>query len=795
MILSNILSNYLDKFQIDILLNLLNFVHLAAITNCMIKTTTILLTVLIAYSSAYSRQYFIENITEFNNIKAGVKAGDSIIFKNNTWNDASVELSVDGTISAPVYLLPQIPGAVIFSGSSSLKISGTYIIADGFVFKNINGEKGGIVEFRTDRNILANYCRVTNCVFDNCNPISRLTETNWIILYGQNNRFDHNTILNKKNLGTTLIVQLNDTLSQNNHHRIDHNYFGPKLRGGSNGAETIRIGISTFSRTSSKTIVEENYFERCNGEVEIISVKSCDNILRKNTFYECEGGLVLRHGNQNIVEDNYFIGNDKIHTGGVRVINKGHKIYRNVFIHCAGERFRSAFSVLNGVPNSPINRYDQVKDVTIADNIFIDCKNIELCAGKDFERTARPEGVRFINNLIYCSKVQTNITVNDQIDGFTFSNNVTNSLSKFPANSFKKISIKSSANNNSWAVNYKKQQVKLAPFATKINSGVQWNYAMESPSLKPGKIIKVSPGENSIAAIVMQASANDTLELQAGETYLISKPLVISKLLTIKGNHSTLQFAGENSINFFEIENGGSLFLDGLMMNGTSANGVAASFISAGKKPMIEHYQFSATNCSFTKLTDGHKFVFVAGKGSFADIVSFTNCIFDDITGDVINIAAEKDDIGRYNAEYVKLNNCLFNKVLHGTINVYRGGNDESTTGPYFQMDHCTFNQCSNTELGYVIKLFGVQYSAINNCVFNNSGRAGRSVWYEDYGWTKHSLNHCDFFEAGKITSFYPGIVGKNIFHINPKIDGNFTATNPVLLKLSSQKSIIGYKN
>lgn len=317
--------------------------------------------------------------------------------------------------------------------------------------------------------------------------------------------------------------------------------------------------------------------------MEIISVKSCDNILRKNTFYECEGGLVLRHGNRNIIEDNYFIGNDKIHTGGIRVINAGHKISRNVFIHCAGERFRSAFTVLNGVPNSPINRYDRVKDVTIADNIFIDCKNIELCAGKDFERTARPENILFKNNLIYSSNVQTKITVNDKLDGFTFLNNISNSSSLFPANSFKKTSVNLITNKESYVIKYNNQEKILTPFATKNNSGVQWNYAVNEATFRQGKTIRVLPGENTISTIVMQASANDTLQLEEGKEYLISKPIVVSIPLTIHGKNSKLQYAGDNNINFFEIENGGSLILDGLLMNGTSENGVAASFVTAGK--------------------------------------------------------------------------------------------------------------------------------------------------------------------------------------------------------------------
>ena len=44
--------------------------------------------------------------------------------------------------------------------------------------------------------------------------------------------------------------------------------------------------------------MEQNFFDRCDGELEIISSKSCDNIYRGNTFLNCAGMLTLRHGNR-----------------------------------------------------------------------------------------------------------------------------------------------------------------------------------------------------------------------------------------------------------------------------------------------------------------------------------------------------------------------------------------------------------------------------------------------------------------------------------------------------------------
>ena len=92
-----------------------------------------------------------------------------------------------------------------------------------------------------------------------------------------------------------------------NRHRIDHNHFGhrPPLR--RNGGETIRVGNSWSSMSSSGTLVERNLFDRCDGELEIISSKSSDNVYRQNTLRACAGMLTLRHGNRCLVADNYFL--------------------------------------------------------------------------------------------------------------------------------------------------------------------------------------------------------------------------------------------------------------------------------------------------------------------------------------------------------------------------------------------------------------------------------------------------------------------------------------------------------
>ncbi len=98
----------------------------------------------------------------------------------------------------------------------------------------------------------------------------------------------------------------------------------------------------------------------------------------------------MRHGNETLVDGNVFIGNGKPSTGGVRVINENQTVINNYHIGLTGYRFRGAFVMMNGVPNSPPNRYVPVIDSKVNNNTFINCDHIQLCAGSDAERSQAP---------------------------------------------------------------------------------------------------------------------------------------------------------------------------------------------------------------------------------------------------------------------------------------------------------------------------------------------------------------------------------------------------------------------
>lgn len=300
------------------------------------------------------------------------RPGDAIVMADGEWRDADVLFAAEGSAEAPITLRAATPGKVLFTGASRLRIAGRHLVVEGLVWRG-GGAGETVVEFRADRQNAAHHCRLTQCAIIDYNPPDKQINTKWVSLYGSHNRVDHCYFAGKTNVGTTLVVWLSD---QPNYHRIDHNHFGSRPPLGQNGGETIRIGTSDWSMHTSRSVVECNYFERCNGEVEIISSKSCENLYRYNTFVDCEGALTLRHGNRCVVEGNFFFGHRRPRTGGVRVIGEDHRVVNNYFEALAGEDSRSALTLMNGIPDSPLSGYFQVKHAVIAFNTFVDCRSL-----------------------------------------------------------------------------------------------------------------------------------------------------------------------------------------------------------------------------------------------------------------------------------------------------------------------------------------------------------------------------------------------------------------------------------
>jgi len=361
-------------------------------------------------------------------------AGDTILMKNGSWINQSISIKAKGTASAPLVLLAQTPGLVLLGGTSKLAFSGSYLIVSGLFFKDGTLSGSEVVSFRTSSSEHATHCRLTNTVIVNYNPADKTVDSKWVSLYGENNQVDHCSFENKTNAGTLLVVWLSPGVEPK--HVIEENYFGFRNANldanGSeiNGQEIIRIGDSSTSMQTSGVTVQSNVFEHCNGEIEIISSKSCGNLYSNNLFLECTGMLTLRHGNRCTVEGNYFIGNGISNTGGVRIIGEDHHVFNNYFEKLRGTGYRSSICMVRGKVNSALNEYFQVKNAVVAFNTLVDCSqafNINYNSSTTY--TLPPIGTSIAHNHVYNTNSNNTNIILSQTDAaldVTWKNNLMN---------------------------------------------------------------------------------------------------------------------------------------------------------------------------------------------------------------------------------------------------------------------------------------------------------------------------------------------------------------------------------
>jgi poly(beta-D-mannuronate) lyase len=352
--------------------------------------------------------------------------GDTLTMRDGRWTDQKLVFRANGTAERPITLRAQTPGKVILDGTSVLRLGGAHLVVEGLWFQD-GRAKEDLVEFRTHSATPATNCVLRDCAITATNLVPGQAENRWVSLYGVSNCIERCYLAGKRNRGTTLVVWV-DT-NRPNHHVLAHNHFGPRPRLGKNGGETIRVGDSAASMSSSRTLVASNFFDRCNGEVEIVSNKSCDNEYRANTFVACEGALTLRHGNRCRVIGNFFLGQAAPQTGGIRVIGEDHVVEGNYLADLRGEDARSAFTLMNGVANSKLNGYFRVQRARIAGNVIVDCERSihlglsdgggklppldcvftgNLVRGKHaplVKIETPPENLRWENNVMYGAKV------------------------------------------------------------------------------------------------------------------------------------------------------------------------------------------------------------------------------------------------------------------------------------------------------------------------------------------------------------------------------------------------------
>lgn len=763
-----------------------------------------------------AQEFLVTTISEYNNTIKTAKAGTVILLKNGNWKNVNINAYGNGTKENPIIIKAETPGKVILSGNSILNIYGEHIIVSGLWFKNGNTTYSSVVQFRKNSKIFGNNCRFTNSTISYFQSKDN-SKNHWISLWGKNNRVDHNNFTGKINEGTTLVVWLKGEEHLENNHRIDNNLFGTRPSLGRNGGETVRIGTSANSMKSSKTLVERNVFANCDGEIEIISNKSCNNIFRDNLFVESKGTLTLRHGNNALVERNVFLGNGVSKTGGIRIINQGHIIRNNYLIGLTGNGYRGAIVVMNGVPNSPLNRYHQVKNVDIQNNTILNSGPISFGEGKDNEKTLAPINTNFSNNIIYNTSTNKNVIFADNVAGISFKNNYIDSptletIAGFTSTkiNWKKMGAFSipTANNSDLLVVSKNDKsfekditnavrkpfnagafnldAKKLPKALKLRAGPGWTPKIVIPAIKPTEII-VEPGVETLRKAIDKATPGAVLKLKTGE-YILKKKIKVAKNISIIGDKggATFLFAKEGLKKpiayLFRINEGMTLHISNVILDGKNSN-LKYAIVSPDKQESGLYNLFvnNVTFQNFKNKKGGS--VFKAYNGTKADTLRFINARFEDNYRG-LNLSYDKDLIGKYNANNIIIENSIFKNIEETAINYIRKTPNPDIPGGKLIVKNCIFSKVYNQEKGKIIRTDGIHSVEITNSVFEKSYNIKAPVVLKG---RNNFIANCLIYSSGFI-KISKNAKKTNIFYKNPKWEDK-------LLFIPSKKSILLKKN
>lgn len=710
----------------------------------------------ISQEPSYAGKYFVGTQEGFNEIVPDLVAGDTIVLKSGVWNDFMLHYYGEGTADLPITLMAEKNGEVIITGRSSLQLSGNHLLVTGLTFKNGIAASDAVISFRNGYpGKLANYSRVTNCSVENFGSMMRWEENSYVALWGKFNRVDHCYLGGKPNIGVTLVVFVKGEENWPNYHSIDHNHFGPRPRLGSNGGESIRFGDSGSSLNSSHTILESNLFEQCNGETEIVSIKCSDNIIRNNLFFESEGSLVLRHGNRNLVEGNVFIGNFKPYTGGIRIVNNGHRIMNNLLAGLNGDGFRAPLSIMCGLENSPLNRYEPVKDVLVEGNVWMACSG-RWDIGVPFTRNegegefVLPSDMIFKNNMVWLNQEMSIVNYLSGYKPLTWENNYTNYPQQLKPGEFIQTPFGlSQLKSITLPVPGNPELFSTMPINDVYRNSYNTDFGPDFQSVKGEKLmnqtILVAPGTGTISSVInsLQDTKEVNLILLSGHEYLISETIPVLPQMSFSGSsmasgplhHLALSHelnskklpiimpsADFNDGALIMIGSDGNLAFNGIRVSGTCKQGnkLAKYGVAPANTGMGPGYHLTINGCILEGFNQNNGAAVKGFAGSFARTIFVSESLVENCTAG-FSFDEEKMDNGRYNVEELRIENTLFRNNQGTVISLYRGGLDESTFGPFLYIHHCEFKNNSGSGTEQLIKLTGVQFAEITYSIFRNN--------------------------------------------------------------------------
>jgi poly(beta-D-mannuronate) lyase len=355
----------------------------------------------------------VSNLDALTKAVASAQAGDEVVLQDGSYT-ASGTLTLTssaGTADKPVVVRSNTIGGATIRGTAAWVVDrSAYLDLRGFRFLfTAQADKGVQIKASHHIGILDNHFELAEAA----------TKNYWLVIDGaladgsapHHITIARNDFWNKTQEGCFVVVYGTSSPYQvAKQVRIEGNHFKGHSFTGSNGGEAIRFGDSNRQNDITDSEVKGNLFEQCDGDVEVVSVKTTRLRVEGNTLRDNAGSIVLRHGDSCIVSGNFLIGN----RGGIRIYGDHQKVIGN---YLEGNTNTKADGSVSGsyatlgigmgsqadLANGE-NTYDQPSNGVVAFNTLVnnDSRGLEVVRIKT--EALAPSNMAILNNIVASDK-------------------------------------------------------------------------------------------------------------------------------------------------------------------------------------------------------------------------------------------------------------------------------------------------------------------------------------------------------------------------------------------------------
>jgi poly(beta-D-mannuronate) lyase len=334
----------------------------------------------------------VDSVEELRIALADARPGDLIELHDQTWTlTAPIDITKSGTDQNPIVISAQTIGGATIAGAAGFRPSNiSHVVVRGRQFRHTAAGSRAI-DCKGCKNV-----RFTRNRFE----LAGTEYSHWLVISGasSDNRIDRNQFINKATNGNFVTIDGTSTQIATNT-VIELNHFANQTWGGPNEGECVRVGFSGLKYSKGYTLIERNLFEHCDGDPEIVSIKSSNNTIRHNTFRNNAGALVFRHGHQSEASDNFFFNNE----GGVRIYGDDHRVVSNYFEGNYGTGVRSTIVIGSGSSQDDAalasDGYDASERVVVEHNKLVNNTSHVQIGGSSSDAVGASE-CTIANNLL-----------------------------------------------------------------------------------------------------------------------------------------------------------------------------------------------------------------------------------------------------------------------------------------------------------------------------------------------------------------------------------------------------------